>query len=544
MSDGKITISTSLDDKPVKRGIKGMQSQVKNGAKRLQKIGGQMTAFVTAPFLGVGAAAGAAMIKYGEFADQMLDTASKTGMSTDELQRWRQVATDAGVDTEIVSNSLLNLNKQLERGSDLSPRLAKAFETMGTNVDDFKKMDPDQQMRQVVDTMLELEDADRRAFANQMNMAEMLPLISELEGKGMNLDQIMQEIDVPFSNDELNEMNEFRKEWDNLKFTLFNVMGQALQPLFELFNQHKDQIVGMLVPAIQSLADRVIELAQWFMDLSPATQKILGIFTAIAVALPPLISLGASLAIVISSISLPALAVAAAFGALIAIGVALYKNWDTIKDYAIVTWTAIKVFFTKTFEAIKSITSSVWEGIKTFFTTTWDGIKSLFMNRLNFVKSLISTVWNTIKSVTSSVWNGIKSTVTGIWDGLKSSVSSVFNGIKDTITSAWEAISGTTSDIWNGIIDTIKGAINGVIGAINGMLNAISSINISTPTIPSWVPKFGGESMNIGFPDIPNIPSLNCGKTYTPNKVVEGRKEKPSNRLMDLFNNKGKAVTV
>ncbi|MGJ9460282.1 phage tail tape measure protein [Oceanobacillus sp. CF4.6] len=198
---------------------------------------------------------------------------------------------------------------------------------------------------------------------------------------------------------------------------------------------------------------------------------------------------------------------------------------EAIVSFVKQRWENLKTNTTNAFNAVKDLITNIWNGIKSFFTTIvsalvdfvknrWNNLKNNVSTVFNAIKSVITTIWNTIKSVTSGVWNGIKSTLGGIWNGIKSKVSSVFNGIKNIISDVWNGIKSTTDKIWTGITDSIKGAINGVIAAINGMLNALSSISITTPKIPDWVPKFGGKTMDIGFPSIPNIPSLDVGTNF------------------------------
>lgn len=63
--------------------------------------------------------------------------------------------------------------------------------------------------------------------------------------------------------------------------------------------------------------------------------------------------------------------VVVAIGALIAIGVALYKNWDVVKEKALALWNGIK----NVFSGIKNTISNVWNSVKEKATAVWGGIK-------------------------------------------------------------------------------------------------------------------------------------------------------------------------
>jgi phage-related protein len=227
---------------------------------------------------------------------------------------------------------------------------------------------------------------------------------------------------------------------------------------------------------------------------------------------------------VLSFLTSPITLVILAIGALIAIGVLLYKNWDTVKAKALEIWTAIKDFFSQTWQSIKatalniwnsitswlggkwnsikalaigvfnnvkniistiwngikSVTSTVWNGIKNFLSNLWNGIKIIVSTVFNGIKKVISTIWNTIRSVTSTVWNGIKSVLSGIWNTLKSLVSTVFNSIRTKISNIWNTIKSVTSSVWNGI----KSAISNVVSGIkNGVVNTFNSVKSRVASI-------------------------------------------------------------
>ncbi len=79
---------------------------------------------------------------------------------------------------------------------------------------------------------------------------------------------------------------------------------------------------------------------------------------------------------VISSISAPVALVIAGIAALVAIGVTLYKNWDTIKEKAGKAWDAIKETIGNKVEGIKNFFS----GLGDFFKNNWQGILSFIVN--------------------------------------------------------------------------------------------------------------------------------------------------------------------
>ena len=400
-------VRINADVKQFEKGMSGFQQKIQSAGKQVSAAGKTMTTKFTAPVIAAGAAVVGLMTKYGYFADELLDASAITGLSTDEMQKWRKLAVDAGVDLGIVTKSVETFNKQLERGNELSPRLAKGFDTMNVSVEDFKKLEPDEQMRKIIGTMMELEEAEARAFANQMNMPDLLPIIGDLVADGRDLDEIMSEIDVPFSEEDLEQMNEFRKEWDNLKESLFMLMGQALQPLFELFSENKEAIQEQLMPAVEGLVEKITMLFEWFSELNPETQKMIGIAIGLALALGPVLMLAGALIGAIGALVSPIGLVVVAIIAFIAIGVALWKNWDKIKAKA----------------------SEIWGSIKKFFSDTWQNIKGTFNNAMDSIRGRMSSAWEGIKNAVRGPANSIIGFANGIINAFERMINSVAGAI-------------------------------------------------------------------------------------------------------------------
>lgn len=155
-----------------------------------------------------------------------------------------------------------------------------------------------------------------------------------------------------------------------------------------------------LAPVIQKVVAGLQALVNWFNSLSPQMQSVIAVIGVIAAALGPvLVILGtliSSIGSIISVIGIVAPLIAGLAGpiaiavlaitALIAIGVALYKNWDTIKAKAI--------------------------EIKNNIVATWNGIKASVIAAVNNLKAQLSAAWASIKANVSAAWNAVKTAIT------------------------------------------------------------------------------------------------------------------------------------
>lgn len=102
------------------------------------------------------------------------------------------------------------------------------------------------------------------------------------------------------------------------------------------------------------------------------------------------------------AVTWPVLAVIAAIGALIAIGVALYQNWDVVKEKA----AQLGAFLSGVWEGIKTNVSAMIDHIETVFKTGFDAL-------VGFVTAPFDTILGLIDKVGGAVgklWNKITGT--------------------------------------------------------------------------------------------------------------------------------------
>jgi len=173
----------------------------------------------------------------------------------------------------------------------------------------------------------------------------------------------------------------------------------------------------------------------------------------------------AALAVLTSPITL----VVVAIGALIAIIVALVKNWDTVSAALSTGWEWIKQKAIEIFGAIGNFLKGLWEGIKNVAITIWNAIKNYFVTVFNIYKTIFTTVWNAIKTIISNAINGIKAIITTVFNAIKTVISNIFNGIKNTVTNIWNGIK-------NGIVNAVNSIKNGIVNAFQTAYNKITSI--------------------------------------------------------------------
>lgn len=177
------------------------------------------------------------------------------------------------------------------------------------------------------------------------------------------------------------------------------------------------------------------------------------------------------------------LLIAAAIGAVVAICVLVYKNWDKIKAWAV---------------SMGAKVSEVWTNIKTGVSNAVSSLVAAFQNTFPVLSAYLSGWWQSI----SAAWENVKAIFSNIIDF----VQNVFSG---NWSAAWDNVVAIFGNVFGMIVNLAKAPINGVISAINWVLSKINSISV---TIPDWVPGVGGQTL--GF-NIPTIPMLAAGGVAT-----------------------------
>lgn len=192
-----------------------------------------------------------------------------------------------------------------------------------------------------------------------------------------------------------------------------------------------------LMPKLQQVIDyfkqhpEIAKFALAFAAITAALGPVIMVVGAFISAIGGIITIAPVVAGAIGAISLPVLAVVAAIGAAIAIGVALYKNWDTVKKKAAAIWNAIK-------KTIMNAVTIIVTRVKTNFLT----MKNTVVNAWTTLKTKVATVVNGIKTTVSTAFSTLKSKVSGVWNGIKTAITKPINSAKDTVSKAIGKIKG------------------------------------------------------------------------------------------------------
>ena len=241
-------------------------------------------------------------------------------------------------------------------------------------------------------------------------------------------------------------------------------------------------------------------------------------------------ALNGAIAVLTSPITL----VIAAIAALIAIGVLLYQNWDTVVEFAKTAWQGLCDFISGICQAIGEFFSGLWTKLQEIFEPigqwfgekfqqAWDAIVNIFTpigswfgQRWADVTSALANIgawftdmfqkawtgltnifsklgswfgerWADVTNALSSVSNWFGEMFTNAYNAVKDAFSSIgdfFSGVWETVKGIFvnagqmvgEAVGGAFKSAVNAVLDTIENVVNGFIGMINGVLDVVRNL--------------------------------------------------------------------
>ncbi|XGU47240.1 phage tail tape measure protein [Fusobacterium necrophorum subsp. funduliforme] len=187
----------------------------------------------------------------------------------------------------------------------------------------------------------------------------------------------------------------------------FKMLAPLIKIVIDLINFIGVDKIALFIATFMGI-NRVLSLKNKLFDFIGVVRSIGGIIPLIQTALS---ALGGPIVWIIALIAV--------------LGYALYKNWDTVKEWGKVIWnTAIEV------------ASAIWE----FAQKYW------FL--LGPIGLLIKLGTLLIKN-----WESIKTAIFSVWEVLKSAVSGIVNSISQVIFQAWEKLTGFFSKIKEKILD-------------------------------------------------------------------------------------------
>lgn len=389
-------------------------------------------------------------------ADDMNDLAQKTGVSVEQLSRFKQAADASGTSIEGVGGAMIKLNRNMATGND---KAALALQSLGISATDAtgKLKSTDQIMLEVADKFAKMPDgAQKSATAMALfgkSGADMIPLLNGGSEAVRKLSATM--------------TTDFAKGADSLNDKLVSVQTKLTEVGVNLGTA--------LMPALNAIADVIIGVANAFGALPDPIQNLIILAGGLVIAWGPVTGAIVGVTSALAAIGPAIPGVVAAFTALLSFLSATFVPAILALFSGPVGWTILAI------AAVVAMAIALRKPITDFLV--WIGGE--FMK---LAKSF-GTWLQPIGQALSNLWTGALKTAGDFFAG----VAQLAQGLVRTVRAPFEALGNVIRSVFNGILDAIERGVNGAVNSINTLISGYNAIPTAPdiPLIPNIaIPRF------------------------------------------------------
>jgi hypothetical protein len=480
-------------------GLSSVAGRVGGGLKGLASAAGGLGGALGALVPAVSVAGLAAMAKGAiDTADNLAKMSAKTGVSVEQLSKFKQAADLGGSSIEEVTGAMLKLNKSLAAGTGPA---TDALKSLGINATDAngKLKNTNQIMLEVADKFKNMPDgAEKSALAMQLFGKSGANLIPMLNGGSQAIDGLNATMSTKFAK----AAEAFNDKITVIQSKLMELgvkLGEALMPAFNAVTDAVGafvDLIGKLPGPIQGVLLGVVALTAAFVLLAPAISAVISIAGALAG-----LQLGATIAGWLGAIGPAIIGIKAAFAGLLAwIGGTLLPGllaffsgpvgWTILAVAAVV---AMAIAFR---EPLMNFVKWLWEWgkpIREFWIGLWD-------DAVSNAKKSFGVIGDVFKGVAKTFDEWVIKPIGKAWENLT-----------QLLPKAMENVAKTIKGVFDGIVNGIKSAIRNVLQFVANNINKIGA----------QVNKLISAFNRLPGPDIPFVPTLSV-PAFAKGGVVSG----------------------
>ena len=394
-----------------------MSTKLGKGIKTAAKFG----AALGAGALVAGGAIFALGVKLGNTADELLDLNSITGMSTDNIQKWRKATEVAGVATDAMTNASKKLTKSLDTMGEGSNKGNEALVKLGLSLEGIESMSADERMDTLTEALAGVDDKTERArigtdlFGN--SWAEIAPVV-DLGTEAMNKAKDSANI---ISEEDLKKANEFRIKVADMK---------------EQLSFFVTEIAIAVMPTLQIMMD-------WVQDNMPKIKETMKtVFTVIKT--------------VITTV------------------------WTFINEKLIPIFVGLYDWVQSKMPKVQSTTTTTFQKIKDAADLVYKFFKNNILPILTRMYEYIQSKMPQIKRITETAFNAIKTVLKIVWDIFKNLLLPVLIALWDFISPTFPLIQAAVELAFNAIffvVEKVVGIFDGLVTVVKTAVDWLSSWN-------------------------------------------------------------------
>lgn len=442
-----------------------------------------------------------------------------------------QIAALAGsitaVEPDVAATGIKNMMIYMTKGAGATKSQKEAFDQLGLSAEKVAKnmqIDSMGTFLDVIERIKKLPKDLQVATINDIFGTEALPIIAQYVDNTETLRKNLEAMGDAslYAGSMLAEFEGMAGTTQAQMQTFGNNITAVKIALGSAFLPTLNNVMQAMTPILQSMADFASNNPELVATITAVTAGVLGFvatlgglalaFTAVTSGFGAIIAIGGFFATMISGVisavssavgmvgafgstlamlGFPVTAVIAGVTALIAVGVALYKNWDQVKTKATEIFNELP---TPVQEAVQNI-KSIFTGVSDFINGAMSKVIPIFEQfghtvKVKFaeLKPLIGVVFEGIKAYLSAWINSTKAIFTAGLTVFASVFNAGFLSVKNIVVTAFNAIKAL-----------VRGDMAGVVNVISvGLTNAVSIIRSMVGNISGAFKTLSGQLMQAG----------------------------------------------
>ncbi|MED1268229.1 DUF2207 domain-containing protein [Bacillus mycoides] len=249
------------------------------------------------------------------------------------------------------------------------------------------------------------------------------------------------------------------------------------------FQKAMQDLQVALKPVLSVIADVISKVAEWISNnpklaaTLTAVAMAIGVISGAIMALAPIVmtvmsifNIGAGLASLIVAV------VPLIIAAIVALGIAIYKNWDDIKKWTIDTWNSIKDYLIELWDGITQSCSEAWSSFLETMHEFFGPIGQFFSDLWTGIGEICSNTWNSIVEFFSGAWSSFTEMMHSFFDPIGEFFSSLWSGIVETASSWWSTLVTTAPELWGTLVQAWQETWNTIVTVLDPIISFMATV--------------------------------------------------------------------
>ncbi|MHC2833836.1 phage tail tape measure protein [Bacillus sp. F9_6S_D1_P_5] len=249
------------------------------------------------------------------------------------------------------------------------------------------------------------------------------------------------------------------------------------------FQKAMQDLQVALQPVLSVIADVISKIAEWVSNNPKLAATLTAVAMAIGIISGAIMALAPIVMTVMSFFEIGALAAAGLvaivpiiIAAIVALGIAIYQNWDSIKQWTIDTWNSIKEYLIELWDGIVQSSSEAWSSFLETMHAFFDPIGQFFSDLWTGIGEICSSTWNSIVEFFSGAWASFTEMMHSFFDPIGEFFSSLWSGIVETASSWWTSLVTTASELWGTLVQAWQETWNTIVTVLDPIISLISTV--------------------------------------------------------------------